>query len=187
MPVYIDGKSVEFFCEIKEKQIEVAEHNKVSNQKIDFIYPEVVFPSNKIYKTLGEEKIRELVRKHHEFIKDSPIGHLYPKDEEEFYKATKIIEDFFVEMLGGEKLYTSKKGFPRLRERHFNFEIDEKGREIWLMSFKRAIIETDFPKEHIKELWEWIEPLSIRMINRRRTLEEPKRFFFEDIKKGFGL
>ncbi len=154
-----------------EELLDVTSKPQEEDEKIDFIFPKAVFPSNRIFKAVGEEKIRELVRHHHNLIRESSISHMYPKNDKAFEHSTKVIEDFFVEFLGGEKLYTSKKGHPMLRKRHFPFTIDEKARDVWLECFKQAIIECEFPEEFRDELWEWIEPVSVRMLNRRTTLK----------------
>ncbi len=163
------------------------EEPRTADAKIDFVYPPVVFPSNKILKTLGEEAIRNMVFHHHSMLKKSSIGDMFPADEKEFLEGTQKTADFFVEALGGGDIFSSKHGHPALRGRHFRFTIDEKGREIWLMMYKKTLRDIEFPKELLEEFWNWIEPLSIRMINRRTTAVPPQRFTFESIKSEFGL
>lgn len=163
------------------------EEPRTADAKIDFVYPPVVFPSNKILKTFGEEAIRNMVFHHHSMLKKSSIGDMFPADEKEFLEGTQKTADFFVEALGGGDIFSSKHGHPALRGRHFRFTIDEKGREIWLMMYKKTLTDIKFPKELLEEFWNWIEPLSIRMINRRTTAVPPQRFTFESIKSEFGL
>ncbi|HOI82898.1 MAG TPA: globin [Campylobacterales bacterium] len=158
-----------------------------ADAKMDFIYPPVVFPSNKILKVFGEANIRAMVLHHHSLLLKSSVGDMFPQDEKEFLEGTEKTADFFVEALGGGDIFSSKHGHPALRGRHFRFTIDEKGREIWLMMYKKTLKEIDFPKEFIGEFWNWIEPLSIRMINRRTTAMPPERYYFESIKSDFGL
>ena len=163
------------------------EEPRTADAKIGFVYPPVVFPSNKILKTFGEEAIRNMVFHHHSMLKKSSIGDMFPADEKEFLEGTQKTADFFVEALGGGDIFSSKHGHPALRGRHFRFTIDEKGREIWLMMYKKTLRDIEFPKELLEEFWNWIEPLSIRMINRRTTAVPPQRFTFESIKSEFGL
>lgn len=167
--------------------IGAGEEPRTADAKIDFVYPPVVFPSNKILKTFGEEAIRNMVFHHHSMLKKSSIGDMFPADEKEFLEGTQKTADFFVEALGGGDIFSSKHGHPALRGRHFRFTIDEKGREIWLMMYKKTLRDIEFPKELLEEFWNWIEPLSIRMINRRTTAVPPQRFTFESIKSEFGL
>lgn len=160
---------------------------RTADAKMDFIYPPVVFPSNKILKIFGEANIRAMVLHHHSLLKKSSVGDMFPQDEKEFLEGTEKTADFFVEALGGGDVFSAKHGHPALRGRHFRFVIDEKGREIWLMMYKKTLKDIGFPKELIEEFWNWIEPLSIRMINRRTTTMPPERIYFESIKAEFGL
>jgi hemoglobin len=187
MPITIDNEKIEFFseCDTSHPFPPTLSFTRTGAAKIDMIYPGVSFPSNKIYKQVGEEAIRKLVQKHHELVRESKIAFMYPKDDEKFNKATRIIEDFFVQMLGGGDIYTAKQGHPRLRDRHFPFEINEEGRDIWLICFKKALKQNSFPKELLPEIWDWVEALSLRMVNRRTTMSELKRYPFEKICKYF--
>ncbi len=163
------------------------ENIRVVEAMVDFIYPAVPFPSNKIFKALGEENIRAMVWHHHRLLQKTTIGHLFPQDEKIFKMAIDKASDFFVEALGGEQLFTHQHGEPHLRMRHFPFDIDENAREIWIAMYKKTLKDIAFPKELLEEFWNWIEPLSIRMINRRTAMEAPKRYYWSDTKIEFGL
>jgi hemoglobin len=152
---------------------------------IDFIYPEVPFPPKTIYKEFGEENIRKMVFHHHTLLKKSFLGHLFSQDEKMFEIVTNRTAEFFMEALGAPERYTSQYGHPHLRSRHFPFSIDEQARDIWLMFYKKTLKEVDFPKEYLKDFWEWIESLSLRMINRRTMMEAPKRYPYKDIAHEF--
>lgn len=162
-------------CETKEFQA-ASQIPRVADEKIDFIFPAVIFPSNKIYLQWGEKNIRTMVLHHHKLLRKSSVGNLFPKDNEKFEFATKKTADFFVEALGGGKIYTAVHGHPALRMRHFHMTVDEKAREIWLMMYKKTIKDLAMPNELREEFWNWIEALSIRMINRRTTVDEIERF-----------
>ncbi len=159
------------------------EEIRVVDAMIDLIFPPVPFPSNKIFQAIGEEKIRDLVWHHHLLLRKTKVGGLFPQNEEAFKMAVDKSADFFVEALGGESHFTSQHGEPHLRMRHFKVPIDENDREIWLAMFKKSLKETAFPKEHMEEFWNWIEPLSIRMINRRTTMDAVKRHHWSDVKQ----
>ena len=159
---------------------------RVVDAMIDIIYPPVPFPSNKIFKALGEMKIRAMVWHHHELLKKTKVGLLFPANAEAFKMATDKSADFFVEALGGEQLFTSQHGEPHLRSRHFKIPIDENDREIWLAMYKKTLKEVEFPQEHLEEFWNWIEPLSIRMINRRTDMDAMKRHPWSEVKKEFA-
>ncbi|MCD6258622.1 MAG: globin [Helicobacteraceae bacterium] len=157
---------------------------RVIDSMIDIIYPPVPFPSNKIYKALGEMKIREMVTHHHELLLKTKVGKLFPAHPEALKMVIDKSADFFVEALGGGDIFTSVHGEPHLRMRHFKIPIDENDREIWLAMYKKTLKEIAFPREHLEEFWNWIEPLSIRMINRRTNMDAIKRHHWHEIKSG---
>jgi len=160
---------------------------RVSGAMVDFVYPEVVFPSSRMYAIAGEGTLRTLVHRHHELLKQSDIGHLFPREDEKAYGAmVQKITDFVVETCGGPRAYTAVHGAPSLRSRHFPFAIDEHAREVWLALYKQALKEVGFPKQVLAEYWEWIEALSVRMINRRTTTAPITRIPFESIAGYFG-
>lgn len=152
---------------------------------IDIIFPSVAFPSNKIFHAMGEEKIREMVWHHHELLLKTKVGKLFPANDEAFKMVVDKSADFFIEALGGGDVFTSLHGEPKLRMRHFKIPIDESDREIWLVMYKKTLKEIDFPKEHLEEFWNWIEPLSIRMINRRTNMQDIKRHYWDEVKSSF--
>ncbi|MBD3801223.1 MAG: globin [Campylobacterales bacterium] len=149
--------------------------------KIDFIYPEVIFPSDALYRTWGEANIRELVRYHHALLRKTVLGKMFPVDDNAFAIATEKAADFFVEALGGAKAFSDAHGHPALRMRHLHLIVDEKARDIWLMMYRKAMAECAMPAEHAREFWGWIEALSIRMINRRTTLTPITRYPYEPL------
>jgi hemoglobin len=158
---------------------------RVVDAMIDIIYPPVPFPSNKIFKVMSEEKIRDMVWHHHHLLLKTKVGNLFPKNEEAFKMAVDKSADFFVEALGGEQIFTQIHGEPHLRSRHFKIPIDENDREIWLAMYKKTLKDVEFPQEYLEEFWNWIEPLSIRMINRRTNMDAMKRHPWSEVKKEF--
>ncbi|MBN2721580.1 MAG: globin [Campylobacterales bacterium] len=156
---------------------------RIVDPMIDLIYPPVPFPSNKIFKAMGEERIREMVWHHHRLLLKTKVGDLFPRNEEAFKMAVDKSADLFVEALGGYPIFTEQHGGFHLRMRHFKVPIDENDREIWLAMYKKTLKEIDFPKEHLEEFWNWIETLSIRMINRRTTMEAIKRHYWSSVKR----
>lgn len=146
--------------------------------KIDFVYPEVTFPDDALYREWGEEKIRAMVRHHHTLLRKTVLGKMFPEDDGAFEAATEKAADFFVEALGGEKHFSSAHGHPALRMRHLHLEVDEKARDIWLMMYRKTLSELAMPDHLAEPFWTWIEALSIRMINRRTTVEPIRRYLY---------
>lgn len=174
-------------CNVKARFTPAGEEVRKVEPKIDFVFPEVPFPSKRIFAAMGPERIVEMVIHHHNLLRKSVVGEMFPADDAAFEAATLKTADFFIEATGGPSAFTDAHGHPALRERHFRFVIDEKARDIWLMMYKKTLKEVGFPKEHLEEFWNWIEPLSIRMINRRTGFEAPKRYPFEAVAREFGL
>jgi len=172
-------------CNLNARFTPAGDSVRTVEPKIDFVFPEVPFPSKRIYAALGDEKIYEMVHHHHSLLRKSAIGAMFPADEAAFDAATMKTAAFFIEATGGPSLFSDAFGHPALRERHFRFLIDEKARDIWLMMYKKTLKEIGFPKEHVEEFWNWIEPLSIRMINRRTGFEAPTRYPFAAIAHEF--
>lgn len=158
---------------------------RVVEAMIDIIYPSVPFPSNKIYKALGAKGIRDMVEHHHNLLLKTTLKTLFPQHPEALKLVVDKSIDFFIEALGGGAVFTSQHGEPHLRMRHFKVPINENDREIWLAMYKKTLKELNFPKELLEEFWSWIEPLSIRMINRRTTMNPIKRHYWHDIKDQF--
>lgn len=161
------------------------EEVRVVDSMIDLVYPPVPFPSNRIFNVIGEMKIREMVAHHHALLLKTKVGKLFPANAEALKMVIDKSADFFVEALGGGDTFTSVHGEPHLRMRHFKVPIDEQDREIWLAMYKKTLKMINFPKEHLEEFWNWIEPLSIRMINRRTNMEAIKRYHWHEVKQDF--
>lgn len=139
----------------------------------DMEMPEVPFPSPRILAVAGADGLRRLVRHHHGLLRQSPIGHLFVADDGEFATLVERIADYVVETCGGPTLFTPAHGNICMRTRHFPFSITERGREIWLEKLFQAMEESDFPAELREEYWAWMEPFTVRMINRRTSKAQP--------------
>ncbi len=66
-------------------------------------------------------------------------------------------------------MYREKYGPPRMRMRHFPFEIDEAARQEWLRCFRSAFVEEqglglDLPDQ--QRLLDWVERFSAWMVNK---------------------
>ncbi|MDR2364369.1 MAG: hypothetical protein LBD68_00730 [Zoogloeaceae bacterium] len=154
----------------------------------DLEYPEVRFPTHALFAEIGEEKLRALVFRHHSLLReDAEIGHLFATDDAVFAKRMQVISAFFVEACGGPAAYSATEGDNVcIRTRHFPFEIDERAREIWLEKLYIALGESGLSEEMREMYWTWLEAMSIRMINRRRTKTQPLRFPWGEARVRFG-
>ncbi|TCJ11650.1 globin [Parasulfuritortus cantonensis] len=141
----------------------------------DLIFPAVPFPSKHVFAATGTDALRGLVRRHHDRLKATVVGALFPDDPRMFAMAVEKAADFVVEACGGPELFTPVHGPMRMRIRHFPVSIDEHAREVWLRELLASFDDVGFPEPVREEYWNWMEPFSIRMITRRTTREQPRR------------
>ena len=144
----------------------------------DLEFPEVRFPGPHLLRAVGEQALRNLVRRHHELLKASDIGHMLSTDPVQFDAAVERLADFVIESCGGPANYTLRQGPGCMRSRHFPFTIDEAARETWLACLVRALDDSGIPQPLCEEYWNWMEPMSIRMVNRRTQKPQPARYPF---------
>ncbi len=147
----------------------------------EMILPEVPFPSLRVLELAGETGLRRLVAQHHALLRRSAIGGLFAQDLDVFAQLVARVADFVVEACGGGAAYTPAHGNTCMRTRHFPFTIDESAREVWLTLLWQAMQDTDFPPAAREEYWNWMEPFSLRMVNRRTTKAQPARWAFADM------
>lgn len=152
----------------------------------ELILPAVPFPSRRIIDGVGEAKLHELVGRHHALLAQGPIGGMFPADPAVFAMLVQKVADFVVEACGGVARYSPEHGNACMRTRHFPFTIDEAAREVWLAALFRALDEMEFPDELREEYWHWMEPFSVRMINRRTMKAQPARFPYAVAQLRFG-
>lgn len=164
-----------------------AENFKWSHFNPKASMPPILFPSPEFLGKVGVSAIAEIVLHHHHLLQKSSIAHLYPTDEEHFLEGVSKASHFLIEVLGGEKVYTFSYGPPALCRTHAPFSIDDEAREVWLMLYKQTLHDLNFPKELRGEFWNWIEPLSMRMVNRKSATTHLKRWHYADMKAEFGI
>jgi len=148
-----------------------------ASHELDF--PPVPFPSNQVFKMAGESLLRKLVRRHHERLRATHLGSLFPADDSRFYAGIEKTADYIVEACGGPANFAKHGGPSCMRTRHFPFTIDEGARETWLAELWQTFAEVGFPPEVRQEYWNWAEPFSLRMINRRTQRAQPLRYPFD--------
>ena len=145
-------------------------------------FPNAPFPSPKIYASLGLETIRELVRYHHQLMWQSDIQTVFGSDFTHFTKTVEHTAHYFIEMLGGPKLFTTTRGEPRLGRRHKPFNLTPYHRAVWLDCFRQALKDKQIPLETAQAIWNWVEPLSMRFLTPRIEAEQLARKYLIEAK-----
>ncbi len=155
--------------------------DRLMPHQVDLIFPDVPTPDQRIVAEAGEDRLRRLVRRHHERLAVSPVSALIDQTPEVFDNTVERIADFVIERCGGKAAYTQEHGHVCMRVRHFPFSIDEQGRDVWLGELLHALIEVEFPPSLQASYWAWVEPMSLRMINRRTRKAQPVRYPFAKV------
>lgn len=94
-------------------------------------------PFQTIYELIGEEKISLLVRYFYEEVEKTPaLRKLYPED---LIPAKRRLFLFLLQVFGGPQTYSQERGHPRLRMRHFEWQIDPAMRDHWLNAMLTAL------------------------------------------------
>lgn len=127
--------------------------------------PNVTKPDPEFYKQLGEEGIRKMVSRHYDLLRQSPIKHLFAKDDVEFEYSKQNSADFMIQICGGPDYFTQRKGSPKMMNRHAPFKIKPEGRLVWLNCYKQALVELTIPENLILSFWNYINVFSSWMVN----------------------
>lgn len=150
----------------------------------DLAFPPVPLPSPGVLAFVDETLLRNLVKRHHERLRDSSIGNLFPADPQHFSSVVDKIATFIVKTLAGPSAFSRAHGHSWLRTAHFPLTIDETARNVWLAEMLGAFDDVGFPDEARAEYWNWVEALSILLINRRTMITQPRRYPFAEAPKA---
>jgi len=115
-----------------------------------------------LYSHWGEIGIRTLVSQFYDKIAISKIKEMFPKD---LTLAKEKQADFMIQVLGGPAFYVQKNGPPRMRQRHFAFQISEDSRRIWLQCYRESLEESEFPEDEKQVFLDFLDSFSQWMVN----------------------
>ncbi|MBL4769658.1 MAG: hypothetical protein JKY61_00575 [Planctomycetes bacterium] len=128
--------------------------------------PSVPRPDHAVLEAIGQEGVFRLLSAVYQRLEASSIRPMFAKDME---AASRRSAAFFVQVLGGAPLFTENFGPPRMRQRHFPFEIDGESRVQWLGCFKAALADSvehhGFPAEHLAGFETFLDVFSSWMVN----------------------
>lgn len=128
--------------------------------------PQVNRPSAEILEAIGQEGVFRMLADFYGELEQTELRRWFPED---MGAASERSAAFFVQLLGGPPLFNERYGPPRMRMRHFPFEIDEGARRIWLDAFHRVIDSAPanygFPAEHVEGFRAFLNGFSTWMVN----------------------
>jgi len=105
------------------------------------------------YERIGEENIKKLIHYFYQELRNDSI--LRPMYKESLVEAEERLYLFMIQFLGGPQHYNEKRGHPKLKQRHMQFNIDENAKNNWLNNMKTAIDKTNISDVDKQYLWEY--------------------------------
>jgi hemoglobin len=96
---------------------------------------------------------------------DPELLRIYPEPDD-LTGARHRLTLFLAQYWGGPETYNAERGHPRLRMRHFPFEIDPAARDAWLRHMREAIAWMDPPPEVASRLHSYFDMAAEAMRNR---------------------
>jgi hemoglobin len=91
----------------------------------------------------GMPFFERLVDRFYEDVAADPVLiRLYP-DHADIGPARRRLTLFLAQYWGGPTTYSEERGHPRLRQRHFHFEIGPEERDHWLAAMRAAVASLD--------------------------------------------
>jgi hemoglobin len=111
----------------------------------------------------GPPVVRRVVDEFYDRVeRDSVLRPIFPDDLGPGREKQRL---FLEQWLGGEPLYSTRYGHPRLRRRHFPFVIDERAAGRWLRLMAQALRAAGVPEPETAEILEGLGPLAHHMVN----------------------
>jgi hemoglobin len=118
-----------------------------------------------VFSIVGEDGFERLTAAFYRQVpQDDVLGPMYPA--EDLAGAEERLREFLIYRFGGPPRYIEKRGHPRLRMRHFPFTIDRTARDRWMQLMNTALTEAGLPAEAEAPLRDFLEQMSLFMINR---------------------
>src|SRR3954464_11273760 len=119
---------------------------------------------DKIFSLVGAEGFTRLVAAFYRQVRsDDILGPMYPAHDLD--GAEQRLRDFLIYRFGGPQRYIEQRGHPRLRARHFPFQITQAARNRWMRLMDKAFTEVALPIDAEQALKTFLEQMSTFMIN----------------------
>ena len=120
--------------------------------------------SSNTYDRVGGEKFfYNLIDKFYAYIESDEI--LRPMYPEDLAPGKSHLSKFLIQFWGGPNKYSEEKGHPRLRNRHINFAISQKERDIWVSHMFSALESMEISVTDLKIMKSYFEKTATMIIN----------------------
>jgi hemoglobin len=121
---------------------------------------------SEVYAAIGEQGFRELIAAFYSQIpNDDILGPMYRGRD--LAGAEQRLRDFLIYRFGGPEHYIEQRGHPRLRMRHFPFQISQTARDRWLQLMTNALERTPLPADAKQVLHSFFDSTATFLINRQ--------------------
>ena len=112
----------------------------------------------------GRPWFEALVERFYSAVETDPVLRpLYPKN---LTYAKRHLTDFLIQYWGGPGDYSEKRGHPRLRMRHVNFQIGWAERNAWFEHMQEAVRSGGLSPEDEAQMLEYFNTSATFLINR---------------------
>lgn len=120
-------------------------------------------PFQSIYELIGEDQIRLLTQFFYQEVAKNPtLRKLYPED---MGPAERRLFLFLLQIFGGPQTYSEERGHPRLRMRHFDWQIDVGMRDHWMNAMLISLDKLDLDPNAKELMMSYFVKVSNHMIN----------------------
>lgn len=121
-----------------------------------------------VYQMVGEEGFTRLVAAFYRQVpQDDILNKMYPPHDLD--GAEERLRDFLIFRFGGSQRYLERRGHPRLRQRHFPFQINRAARDRWMALMENAFSEAGLPAEAKNFLREFLGHVATFLINQEEA------------------
>ena len=118
-----------------------------------------------VYAAIGEQGFCQLVAAFYRQIPaDDILGPMYRGRD--LAAAEERLRDFLIYRFGAPQRYIENRGNPRLRMRHFPFQISQTARDRWLRLMSNALGQTVLPDDAKQALHNFFDSTATFLINR---------------------
>ena len=120
--------------------------------------------SSNMYERLGGDQFfYDLIDTFYEYIESDEI--LRPMYPEDLRPGKSHLSKFLIQFWGGPNHYSEERGHPRLRNRHIDFGISQKKRDIWVKHMFSALESMEISTTDLKIMKSYFEKTATIMIN----------------------
>lgn len=127
--------------------------------------PKWSFPDSKLYEEIGEEGFIKLFDVFYDTIAESDIANFFPQDRAELAKIKAHNVKFFIEVSGGQPIYSQENGHVDMVKMHEPFSIPEKARVEWLGCLKEVLSSVEASEDAKQSFWDYCESFSSHLVN----------------------